>query len=218
MIPLKMKFPLTLTAMLFLLASLAFLPGCKVGDDDPGISFRSRDARLKANWKMRSMQNVVEINNQVAGGVATRTQILSDFDGYNIRIKTFVNSLQVSDSSFGFNYQMMLKDNGKVGYENTVIIFSLGTKSAGDDNWYWINTDQKKARVYLGSALQYAATVGVPMQTNISLPFSTLLTDFTVEGLRNRELKLSYQKNTSQVTLAGFQQVSISSKFVFDSK
>lgn len=215
-----MKFPQTsaVLLLLFLIGSAFSFSGCKVGDDDPAISFRSRDARLKANWKMRTMQQVIEINSQTVGGVATRTQIQSDFDGNDLRVKTFLNGLQVGDSVVGFSYQMMLKDDGKVNYENTVIILQLGTKSFGNDAWYWLDTDQKKARVYLGSALQYAATVGIPAQSNLSLPFSTLLTDFTIDGLRNRELKLSYQKNTSQTTLAGFQQVSITSKFVFDSK
>ena len=204
--------------VVFWCLALAF-SGCKVGDDDPALSFRSRDARLKANWKLMEMNNFVEINSLEAGGVPVRTEIQSHYDGYNIRVITRVNGVQVSDSTFGYNFLMKLEDAGKISYENTIILGGIGTKSTGADNWYWINTDQKKARVYLGSALQFAATVGVgPLQSNPTLPVSTLLTDFKVDGLSNKELDLSYQKSTGLTTLAGFQQVTITSKFSFQSK
>lgn len=206
------------TLVVFWGFAIAF-SGCKVGDDDPAISFRSRDARLKANWKMMEMNNYVEINSLDPSGAPLRTEITSHYDGYDIRVITRLNGIQVSDSTFGYNYQMQLQDNGKIAYENTIILGGLGTKSAGADNWYWIDTDHKKARVYLGSALQFAATAGIgPLQSNATLPVSTLLTDFKIDGLRNKELKLSYQKSTGLTTLGGFQQVTITSNFTFNSK
>ena len=204
--------------VVFCCFTIAF-SGCKVGDDDPAISFRSRDARVKANWKMMEMNTFVEINSLDPSGAPLRTEFQSHYDGYDVRVISRVNGVQVSDSTFGFNYQMKLEDNGKVTYENTIILGGIGTKSAGSDNWYWIDTDQKKARVFLGSALQFAATAGIgPLQSNATLPVSTLLTDFKVDGLRNKELKLAYQKSTGLTTLAGFQQVTITSNFTFNSK
>lgn len=217
-----MSFNLKTAYRIFSLAGFLFLfllAGCKVGDEDPAISFRSRNARLQANWKLMGMHNVVQVNSLDPAGVPIRTEVQSDFDGYDLRVKTFINGIQVGDSSFGFNYQMQIQQNGKVAYENTVILGGLGTKSPGSDNWYWINADHKKARVFLGSSLQVPATIGIaPLQANSTLPVSTLLTDFTVEGLRHKELKLSYQKSTGQTTLGGFQQISISSNFTFESK
>ena len=208
----------SLSTLCGLIIMLTF-SGCKVGDEDPAISFRSRNARLQANWKLMGMHNAVEISSLDAAGAPGRTEIISDFDGSDLRVKTFINGTQVSDSAFGFNYQMMIQQDGKVTYENTLIFSGLGSKSTGNDNWYWINSDHKKARVYLGSALQFPATAGIaPLQANATLPISTLLTDFYVDGLRNKELKLSYHKSTAQTTLAGFQQISVSSYFTFQSK
>ncbi len=205
---------------LFLLLSFSFaFSGCKVGDDDPAISFRSRDARLKANWKMSRLNNLVEINSLNPSGVPVRTEVQSNYDGYNMRIRTSVNGVLVSDSTFGYNFLMMLQDDGKLTYENSVIILVVGTKSTGSDNWYWISSDQKKSRVFLGSALQFANTIGLnSTQTSATLPFSTLLTDFNIDELRNNELKLSYTKSTGQTTLGGFQQITINSKMTFTSK
>ena len=215
MIRFRKYFGLPFFMMLLVCASLA---GCKVGEDDPFLSFRSRDARLKANWKLIEMVNHYEIRTIIAGQQPEVTVIHSDFNGYNLHARTSVNGIIVSDSTFGFNHLLRIKDHGDVTYESTIVQNFIGIKSSGTDNWYWLDTDKKKARVFLGSALKLPAIAGIPQLSGSNLLFlATLFSDFTVDGLRNKELELSYTKTMEQVTLGGFQQITVTSKMTFDS-
>ena len=45
------------------LLSTVFITGCKKGEDDPGISFRSRDARVTGSWTLSSSE-VVRTDNE----------------------------------------------------------------------------------------------------------------------------------------------------------
>jgi hypothetical protein len=209
----------TKTLLLVLGVALG-LSGCKVGEDDPAISFRSRDARLKANWKLSSAQTNYEIRTLDPAGQPVKININSDYDGYDMHVITKVNETVVSDSVFGYSYQMKIEDKGKVTYEYTIIYQNLaGVKSPGTDNWYWLNTDEEKSRVYLGSTLLGPLTAGFPsLPNNQNLPLAAQITDFNVDGLKNKELHLTYNKSLSQSSIIGFQQVNASTKLNFVSR
>ena len=199
------------------LASISF-SGCKVGDDDPVISLRSRDARLKANWKLIEMENHYEIRLINPGLDPEVTVIHSSFNGYDLHVRTAVNGILLNDTTIGYNHLLKIKDDGELTYENTVVQNMIGVKSEGKDNWYWLDTDKKKARVNLGSALKFPTTAGLTqLSPNTFLQLNSLFTDFTVEGLHNNELELRYDKVIGQVTFNGFQQITVSSKMTFNS-
>jgi hypothetical protein len=206
--------------LLAILAACLALAGCKVGEDDPAISFRSRDNRLKANWKMAEMNNRYEFRTFQPGVTPVTTIIESTFDGYDARVKTTVNGVLVSDSTFGMSYLMKIEEDGDLKYETAIIQFNFSVKPTGEDNWYWLNTDKKKARVYLGSALQTPLAAGIPVAPGgLNSNLNTLATDFNVDGLRNKELDLSYDKTLNQAALNGsFQQIILHSKLKFTSK
>ena len=207
------SFPL----LLVLIVGLS-LPACKVGEDDPFLSLRSRDARLKANWKLADMENHYEIRVINPGTEPQVTVIHSTFNGYDMHVRTALNGILLSDTTFGFSHRLMIKDKGKLTYENTLIQNLIGVRSTGEDNWYWLDTDKKKARIFLGAALQFPTMAGVSqLPAGVVLPVGALFTDFTVDGLRNKELDLSYNKITEQVTFTGFQQITVSSKMTFKS-
>ncbi|HSI90340.1 MAG TPA: hypothetical protein VK927_04445 [Adhaeribacter sp.] len=212
---------LTLPKLFLFFGFILLLSGCKTGEDDPFISFRSRDNRLKANWKMTQMENRYEIRSFEPGEFPITTVIDAKFDGLDMQVQTYVNGSLASDSTFGFSYQMKLKDDGQSTYDYTIIYFGLaGLKSGGEDTWYWLNTDKKKARVYLGSALQFPTTAGLPLQAVPLLTFAlgSLITDFSVDGLRKDELQLSFDKATQQTTATGGQQqLIINNKMSFKS-
>ena len=42
--------------LLIMTLALGMLAGCKKGENDPGISFRSRDARIVGEWEMEIME------------------------------------------------------------------------------------------------------------------------------------------------------------------
>lgn len=207
-------------SLLVILVACFSLAGCKVGEDDPAISFRSRDNRLKANWKMAEMNNRYEIRTFQPGASPVTTIIESAFDGYDARVKITVNGALVSDSTFGMSYLMKIEEDGRLLHETAQIQFGFSIKSSGEDNWYWLNTDKKKARVYLGSALQTPLVAGIPVAPGgINSNLNNLATDFNVDGLRNNELDLSYDKTLNQAALNGsFQQLILHSNLKFTSK
>ena len=128
-----------------------------------------------------------------------------------------VNGNVISDSTIGYSYQLTIDDDGETNYKNTYIVGLAGFNSSGEDNWYWLNTDEKKSRVYLGMAVQGPLTAGIPFSPN-SVALTTLVNDFAVDGLRNKELKLSFSKSGSQTSISGFQQVKVSGKLRFTAK
>jgi hypothetical protein len=206
--------------LLVIIAVCFSLAGCKVGEDDPAISFRSRDNRLKANWKMAEMNNRYEIRTFQPGASPVTTVIESVFDGYDARVKITVNGILVSDSTFGMSYLMKIEEDGKLLHETAQIQLGFSIKSSGEDNWYWLNTDKKKARLYVGSALQTPLVAGIPVAPGgANSNLNNLATDFNVDGLRNKELDLSYDKTLNQAALNGsFQQIILHSKLKFTSK
>ncbi|MBK0404671.1 hypothetical protein I5M27_16880 [Adhaeribacter sp. BT258] len=207
----------SLPVILVLLLGL-IVSACKVGDEDPFLSLRSRDARLKANWKLGNMENHYEIRVINPGVEPQVTVIHSSFNGYDMHVRTAVNGILLSDTTFGFGHRLMIKEKGKLTYENTLIQTLIGVKSTGEDNWYWLDTDKKKARVFLGAALQFPTMAGLSqVPQGVVLPVGSLFTDFTVDGLRNKELDLTYNKTMEQVTFTGFQQITVSSKMTFES-
>lgn len=213
------RFPLVLFRSFLLLLAVCFsLQSCKVGEDDPGISFRSRDARLKANWKLATMEAAYEITSFDQNGQPVQTGINLNFDGYTLYTRFTTGGAVVADSAFGYSYQLKISDDGKTSYSSTMIYKNLiGVNSFGNDNWFWLNTDEKKSRVNLGNALQGPLTAGFPaIPNNISL--SGLISDFAVDGLRNKELKLSFSKGSQQTTITGFQSIKVSGKLKFTSK
>lgn len=195
--------------------------GCRVGGDDPFISFRSRDNRIKANWKLTKMKNWYEISTvNAATGQPSSIAISQEFDGYDMHIKTIENGVTVSDSTFGYTYMMKIKDGGELSYNYTTIIQGLGIKNLGTDTWYWLNTDKNKSRIDVGSALQSPLSSGISFFALApNLPFNLVASDFAVDGLRKTNLQLSTDKTTSQIISAGaFQTIKVSARLEFDEK
>src|SRR5687768_4496887 len=109
-----------LQSLLLVVASISF-SGCKVGDDDPLISLRSRDARIKANWKLIAMENHYEIRVINPGSAPEVTVIHSDFNGYDLHVRTSLNGILLNDTTIGYNHLLRIKDDGELSYENTVV-------------------------------------------------------------------------------------------------
>src|SRR5687768_5366536 len=104
----------TFFILFIILVTLTGLTGCRVGEDDPFVSFRSRDNRLKGNWKMNQLENHLEIRTFEPSAEPSVTIIDSKFDGLDMNVKTYTNGNLVSDSTFGFGYQLQLEENGKL--------------------------------------------------------------------------------------------------------
>ena len=116
---------------LLVILSLVVIPSCKKGEDDPFISFRSRDARITAKWKLVNYESLSSYNGN------TSTQVL------NGSIYTSTNS----GGSYSYSYSKELEINSDGTYKITTI--RDGDISTSNSVWYWLNDSQKKSSISL---------------------------------------------------------------------
>ncbi len=118
---------------ILVILSLIVIPSCKKGEDDPFISFRSRDARITAKWKL------VNYESQSSYNGSSSTQVL------NGSIYTSTNS----SGSYSYSYSKELEINSDGTYKITTI--RDGETSTESSIWYWINGTQNKSGIYLNN-------------------------------------------------------------------
>ena len=116
----------TKTIFLFIaIASLITLDSCKKGDNDPGLSLRSRTARLEGDWKLES------------GTITTTTGANTTIETYNgATLVVTYNGTEISNEAYTTN--MTFEKNGKYersGLEDTVTYTENGF-------WAWINKNK----------------------------------------------------------------------------
>jgi hypothetical protein len=194
--------------LLFLMMVLS--QGCRVGEDDPLISLRSRDARLKGTWRLLQMETEMKLNQFTQGESPAEIILSATYDGRDIRVVTSLNGAVQNDTTIGFAFIMELLDRGKLNYTSTVIVQGAGVRSGGEDNWFWLHDDRRKSRVYLGNALQFTQLLG---ETTFRQPF---FTELEVTELRKDLLRLSLRKRIEQTGLDGnFQEYQVTGRFEF---
>lgn len=193
-----------------LLLMTMLLPGCQVGEDDPLISLRSRDARLKGTWRLIRMESETKLNLFNQGSLPTESTLSATYDGQDIKVVSTVNESVVLDTTIGFAYILELLDRGKLTYTTTVIVQGAGVRSGGEDSWFWLNDDRRKSRVYLGSALQFTQILGELAGGQ------SLFAELEVLELRQDLLRLSLRKRIEQTDLDGnFREFLITGNFEF---
>ena len=203
---------LALKAFLILAFSATFF-GCGVGEDDPSISLRSRDNRLKGEWKLTKMNNVLRMTSFTPGSPQTESSQKVTYDGFTLKISTSINGAPVADSTVGFSYSMEVKDDGELAYDYTTVINGLGVKSSGKDIWYWLNSEKNKSKVYLNNTFIRFGTVAG------NLPINLLPSEFDVKGLKNEELTLILNRQDSRVNADGsYQNTVFTSEATFELK
>ncbi len=116
---------------LLVMLSIIVIPSCKKGEDDPFISFRSRDARITAKWKL------VNYENQSNYDGSSTTRVL------NGSILTVTNS----GGSYSYSYSEELEINSDGTYKITTI--QDGDISTTTSIWYWLNGTQNKTSIGL---------------------------------------------------------------------
>lgn len=118
---------------LLVILSLIVIPSCKKGEDDPFISFRSRDARITAKWKLVNYES----QSNSSGGSSSSSVL-------NGSILTVTNS----GGSYSYSYSEELEINSDGTYNLTTI--RDGDISTSTYFWYWLNDSQKKTSIGLG--------------------------------------------------------------------
>jgi len=142
-------------AMVLLVSVVAF-SGCKKGEDDPGISFRSRSARFAGEWKLTSMDKTSTSTNSgisssthytYDGAILTRT---STYDGTSYTLtNTYSESFNTEkdgtydytiiddgETSLESGNWMWLDENDNMDIENKEAVILTATRTVEDGNSY----------------------------------------------------------------------------------
>lgn len=119
-------------AYLFLLILIA--SACSKGENDPFLSLKSRDARLKGTWVLKEST----WENRQTGGADT--YIYSEvFDGTSISIV----DAGVTTFSMPYSSEMEIYKEGDFKLTQSFD----GDVSVNTGSWWWLNDDKKKTRI-----------------------------------------------------------------------
>lgn len=193
--------------ILIAIMALATLAGCKKGENDPGISFRSRDARIVGEWKLTSYE--YEDMNTIVTNTPPSTTVTSKkttFSGGNYT--SVSNPPSGSNDNAKYEYTLNIEKGGKATL-TTVITSSNGATgtSVDEGTWVWLDNNKNKSVIFL----------------EVSTPtFQADYFDggqFDVDELRNKKLVLtstSANSSTSTGAAGTSTDLTISTKAEFE--
>ena len=119
---------------------LTVVSSCKKGEDDPFLSFKSRDARLRGEWKLVKMTGTYT-DGLVEPGVSDLNVYTVDYDGTTVTRTE--NDSVTGSATWSVNYTFEKK-----GIFKSVSLLD-GAKEEYTDYWSWGNTDKKKTRLII---------------------------------------------------------------------
>jgi len=173
--------------------ALAMLFGCKKGENDPGISFRSRDARVVGEWKMASFEMEAKSVNQMYNSssvlVTTTNTRTSKYDGSRItRTVSTTGSSQTTtvDSSTYENTLTIEKDGTCVYTEKHTSSKEVNTYTSRGI-WLWADSKKNKSSITLSF-------------TDVSTPSSFTSGTYQIDLLKNKEMVLISNDSDNDAT------------------
>ncbi len=152
---------------------------CRKGDDDPFISFKSREKRLVGTWILKKLSGSYEYN--------TENSFYTKAYGYDVKTDESLRITEVSQSggnaycTDNFNcYLYMYEDNSlRISYR-----FNGGPNWDDYGEWYWIDKGKKKEYVGMEGAFEFI------------YPYDH---DFKIIGLSMDELKLEFDIDKTEI-------------------
>ncbi len=123
------------------LATGIIFSSCKKGANDPAFSFKSRDARITADWILVSMTQINKNIQQVADNTYTSTTTYS-FDGTTMNV-TSKNGFGTQEENYSYSLELKINDDGT--YNSTEV--EDGDKHEKTNYWFWANADKNKIAV-----------------------------------------------------------------------
>ncbi len=129
--------------------------GCKKGPEDPFISLKSRDARIKGNWELSkvefSRRTVTTDPDMTCSPDISSKTVVSD-DGVNFTVYDtitrydFINDKCVIEGEavpFTGSFKFTVNKDGTYSYSSS----SGNTREEGTGYWYW--EDSKKNKLFI---------------------------------------------------------------------
>ncbi len=169
------------TLMLLLISAVGFQSCGKKGENDPAISFKSRDTRLAGNWDLVGLSETETTVTERNGTETSTTTSRSYSNGVEERTSSSGN---VSTSNY--EIKLEISKDGTIKY--TMEAFDNDGKSTGvttvEGDWNWTTTGKRKSGI------------------NIELPGNNNPINGTwdLNQLKNKEIIFSrseYQKTTN---------------------
>lgn len=170
--------------------------GCKKSENDPGLSFRSRDKKVVGEWSVTSYENVNEDKN--GNNTTKRVEV---YDGSKITLNTTINGTASTPfvTTTTYTGKLSIKKDGKCTYVETATNGTSTTTKTLEGDWLWGDSKRNK------TVLLFTNVNGTLMQ------YST----YIIDELRNNKLVLknvdnsetsnstntNYNRNTHTVTL-----------------
>ena len=125
---------------IFLLLAIVFLtviPSCKKGENDPFISFRSRNSRITGKWKVVNFE-YVEINGNNNSSLILNGSTMTQNSNGNVTSYSFSSNLEIMEDG---TYKLFSDSNGEIS--NSI------------NTWHWFDDTQNKTRILLGDVGEF---------------------------------------------------------------
>ena len=172
---------LNMKKLLILTVILANLAGCKKGENDPFLSFRSRDGRIIGEW---TISNYNYSETQKNGNTTTNVEV------------TYAGSTYTSTKSSGnppadateYSYTLKIDEGGKVTLTTTTKNGNQTGTFVEEGTWIWGTNNKNKSAIML-------AVAGDQSNRNY---FSGGM--FNLDQLKNKEVILTRSTNSSSKT------------------
>lgn len=159
------------------------LVGCKVGADDPGLTFSSRDGRLMRAWNLIGYDRVAVDSSDV--GIFTNTT------SYANGVLTEVGFFGTSSDSYTL---VITFDKGG---NLTVVETEDGDITEENDAWEWLSADKNKSELAIGGGSDAAGIWSILRLTGKELVLERNTRELrTIDGdlfLNTDDFKLTFE-------------------------
>ncbi len=178
----------SITTIIVLAVAAFAISSCKKGENDPFLTFHSRDARLTQNWKLVSFNgtSVETLNGEDINVEYT-------FDGTNLY--TTINGVT---SSAAYAFTMEVKADGEVFSSESYNNIDNGdplSQSSKTSFWYWGDDDKNKTAVYMDLTGLFADVLvyDIPRLAYNDMTFEVSYSDnYTMDSIAN-SLNVNYE-------------------------
>jgi hypothetical protein len=125
---------------------------CKKGEDDPFLSFRSRDSRITGEWLISNISGTERNHTKYISGSfegnSTTEVITHEFGEYiwtkNTTVTTVVDDeteTTTDETTTYFNERITINKDGIVTFKRT---YESGNEVVSSGYWYWVDSNKKK--------------------------------------------------------------------------
>jgi hypothetical protein len=115
----------------------SFFSSCKKGEEDPALSFRSRNSRFEGNWKI----TLIDITSTRTTGGVTETNTL-EFNGNSLNHLLTTNGVETRTTMQNYNMILEINKNDKFTFSQSYSLNDSTKNQSYTTNWNWLNTEK----------------------------------------------------------------------------